>query len=546
VTTAFQVQLHLPGESRPLRVEADQLQLSIAEILYSHGVLLNTRCGRQGICDGCEVELLGGMVTDLDSGCPLTAGTAPVRFRACRSQFVPAGGVAIRVPLRSLAVHAPVATAEFRIRIPFSHQPLFDGQLAASIDVGTTSVTVAVFDLADGAILATMSAPNAQSHWGQDVLSRIACCQRDPRAVAALQEAVCTKTIVPLIEQCLDECGAGSRGLAGATVAGNAVMLHLLAGEDPTPLGRAPFETVFTCHRLLEAGAIGLAGPGLAGDRPIHLLPSASAYVGADVVAGAIATGLAYGEGPSMLLDLGTNGEIILKHGRQTLACATAAGPAFEGMGLTCGMTASRGAISRARVEAATASIETDVIGGEAPRGICGSAYIDLLAEGRRMGLLDCLGRFQFDDAAALRPLQGYFNGEMTIRVSGDVEQKPIVLTEGDIAALLQAKAAVAAGALTLLARSGIDAGDVRAAFVAGAFGTQLDAEHAVDIGLLPAGFRGRVEAVGNTSLAGAYTVALDRQILDDAERYANEVEVVELNFDNLFEARFVDQLLLP
>jgi uncharacterized 2Fe-2S/4Fe-4S cluster protein (DUF4445 family) len=336
-------------------------------------------------------------------------------------------------------------------------------------------------------------------------------------------------------------------------------MLHFLAGEDPIPMGHAPFEPVFTSHRVLSAGEIGLSGRGLANDRPIHVLPSASAYVGADIIGGAIATGLAYDQGPCLLLDMGTNGEIILKHGGRTLACATAAGPAFEGSGLTCGMLASPGAISRVRFAASTPDFELEVIGAEPsgsgpsasprrkqPRGICGSAYIDLLAEGRRVGLIDRIGRLRFDDAAAFSPMKDCVRGEAAVRIAIDAQQQPIVLTEGDIAVLLQAKAAIAAGVLTLLERCGIEAEDVRKAFVAGAFGANLDPDHALDIGLLPAGFRGRIQAVGNTSLAAAYMVALDRHVLEYLDRCACEADVVELNLDEGFESRFIDQLVLP
>jgi uncharacterized 2Fe-2S/4Fe-4S cluster protein (DUF4445 family) len=247
-----------------------------------------------------------------------------------------------------------------------------------------------------------------------------------------------------------------------------------------------------------------------------------------------------------LLLDLGTNGEILVKVGGRVWACATAAGPAFEGAGLTCGMVAGRGAISRVRLGATAADVEVEVIGNETPRGICGSAYIDLLAEGRRVGLIDPIGRLRFEDAAAFSSLQDCVAGEAALRIAVDSEQRPMVLTEGDIALLLQAKAAIAAGVLTLLEQCPPNAAAGRRALVAGAFGAHLNAEHAVTIGLLPAGFRGRVEAVGNTSLAAAYMVAVDRHILDDLNRFAREVDVIELNLDDRFESRFVDQLLLP
>jgi uncharacterized 2Fe-2S/4Fe-4S cluster protein (DUF4445 family) len=534
------------GQSRRLRVEPEQAMLAASELLHAHGVLLNTRCGQQGTCDGCEVELVRGSAIDLDTNRAVTAGKAPLRMRACRSRLVPSDDLAIRVPRRSLAAHEPLATADFSLRVPYGHAPMFAGRLAAAVDAGTTSVTVAIVNLENGAILAAHSALNAQSRCGADVLSRISHCQRNRQAVAELQHAICRETIRPLVDRCLESLNGDAAELAGMTISGNTVMLHLLAGEDPTPLGQAPFRPVFVNHRILTAGEMGLVGPGLADLQPVHLLPSASAYLGADIVAGAVVTGLAYRHRPSILLDLGTNGEIVLKHGQRTLACATAAGPAFEGAGLTCGMTASRGAISRVRMATDPPGITLEVVGDQPPRGICGSAYVDLLAEGRRLGLVDRHGRLKYADAPALAQFDHQVGGETALRLAADPDGQPIVLTEGDIAALLQAKAAIAAGALTLLEQCGLAATDVCEALVAGAFGAHLDPDNAVNIGLLPEGFRGRSEAVGNTSLAGAYLLAVDRRYLDDLNRFAQEIEVVELNHDPSFESRYIDQLLLP
>lgn len=527
-------------------MQAEQAALLASEVLYAHDILLNARCGGQGVCDGCELELLAGTVVDIDTDGRLTGGAETPRFRACRSRFLPSRELAVRIPSRSLAAYEPLATADFSIRVPYGHRPLFDGKLAAVVDVGTTSVTVAVVDLDDGRILTARSARNAQSRCGIDVLSRIARCQQEQQAIGTLQRAICRETIRPLLDQCLHDVENQYAELAGITIAANTVMLHLLAGVDPTPLGHAPFEPVFRNHRVLEAGEMGLAGDGLPGDRPVHLLPSASAYIGADVVAGAVATGLAFRQHPCLLLDLGTNGEVLLKHGNHTLGCATAAGPAFEGASLTCGMTASRGAISRVRLNDSPPGVTTDVEGDEQPRGICGSAYVDLIAEGRRTGLIDQLGRLQFGEAPAFAPWKDRFDGETALRIAVDPDRRPIVLTEGDIASLLQAKAAIAAGTITLLERCRLAASEVSEALIAGAFGAHLDTEHAVDIGLLPAGLRGRCEAVGNTSLAGAYLLAMDRQVLEDLTHFADAIDVVELNSDEQFESRFIDHLSLP
>ena len=182
----------------------------------------------------------------------------------------------------------------------------------------------------------------------------------------------------------LAEAGATER-LACVTVAGNTTMLHLLAGVDPTPMGTVPFTPAFLDHRVIRLPDLGAAD--------VHLLPGMSAYVGADLCAGALASGLAYDDGPSLLVDIGTNGEIILKHNGLLHGCATAAGPAFEGAGLTSGMRASPGAIERIRFDCEPFAVHTKIIGRRKAIGICGSGYIDLLAEGRRIGLLNEHGR---------------------------------------------------------------------------------------------------------------------------------------------------------
>lgn len=546
VSSSFYVCVDLAGQSRRLCVTPEQSMLAASELFHAHDILLNTRCGQQGVCDGCDVDLVAGSAVDLDTDQPLHAGSSPLRVRACRVRLLPSDGLALRVPRRSLAAHEPLATADFTLCVPFSQAPLFVGELAAAVDVGTTSVTVALVSLSDGAILSTRSARNAQAQHGADVLSRISHCQRHNEAVAELQHAICHQTIRPLLDRCLEDAGDRRTDLSGMTISANTVMLHLLAGEDPTSLGHAPFRPVFVNHRILTAGEMGLAGPGLPDPQPIHLLPSAGAYVGADVVAGAVATGLAYGEQPSILLDLGTNGELVLKCGQRALACATAAGPAFEGAGLTCGTTASRGAIRGVRITSDPPGFELDVVGNQPPHGICGSAYVDLLAAGRHAGWIDSIGRLAVGDHPELAPLVLSTRGEAALRLGADADGEPIVLTEGDIAALLQAKAAIAAGTLTLLEHAELAAADVSQAFVAGAFGAHLNPDHAVDIGLLPEAWRGRSQAVGNTSLAGAYLLAMDRRFLDDMNRFARQIEVVELNHDPDFESRYIDQLSLP
>jgi uncharacterized 2Fe-2S/4Fe-4S cluster protein (DUF4445 family) len=280
-----------------------------------------------------------------------------------------------------------------------------------------------------------------------------------------------------------------------------------------------------------------------ANDLPIHLLPGAAAYVGADIVAGILSTGMAYSSETCLLVDVGTNGEIVLKYGDRLLGCATAAGPAFEGSGLRCGIRAGKGAVDHVRLDPREKRVDIEVIGGGKPIGICGTAYVDVIAQARNLGLLGSTGRF----LAAARdhwPVQQVRHGQALVLAYGRGGE-PVFVTEGDVASLLQAKAAIAAGIICLLDRVGLRSEDVHTLFLAGGFGFHMDIAHAIDFGLLP-GFRpSQVQLVGNSSLAGAYLALLDSGALDEIVHIAPAIESVELNLEPQFESTYIDQLSL-
>jgi uncharacterized 2Fe-2S/4Fe-4S cluster protein (DUF4445 family) len=396
-----------------------------------------------------------------------------------------------------------------------------------AIDIGTTTVAVLVTDLRDGRVLAGAANFNKQMHLGDDVLTRINLCSTDPAQLQHLHDLVVKETIRPLLDEALAKVAGGQ--LRCMTVAANTTMLHLFAGIDPSPMGVAPFTPVFLEHRVIHLPEFPCA---------IHLLPGAAAYVGADLTAGAFATGLVYDEGPALLVDVGTNGEIILKRGEHLYGCATAAGPAFEGAGLTNGVRATAGAIAHIAIAREPFALRIEKIGTGAPIGLCGTAYIDFLAEGRETGLLNDRGRFVEAFHAHTEPWKDYGRA---IPIARD-----IVITEIDIAGLLQAKAAIAAGILTLLERIGLKPAQIKTLYLAGGFGLHLVKEHAIGCGLLPGFVPEQIEVVGNTSLAGAYLALLDCGALDEIARAGQKMDVIELNLDPGFEDRFVEQLSLP
>ena len=275
-----------------------------------------------------------------------------------------------------------------------------------------------------------------------------------------------------------------------------------------------------------------------------HLLPGAAAYVGADITAGVLSSGMAYRTDTCLLVDVGTNGEIVLKHGDRLLGCATAAGPAFEGAGLKCGVRAGRGAISHIRLEGDPRHPEIEVIGGDRPIGLCGTAYVDFIAQARQVGLIGPTGRYTAEALADGLVTQPAHARIFTVAYARGKE--PLVVSEADIASLLQAKAAIAAGILCLLDCVGLQSRDVDTLYLAGGFGFHMDIENVIRCGLLPGFRREQIHLAGNTSLAGAYLALLDSGVLAEIKRVSARLEIVELNLDPHFESHYIDQLSLP
>ena len=551
----FLLHVLAPDGPHTLRLERDRTAEPLTDLLRHDQLPLNTRCGQRGLCDGCVVELVEGRLLNRRTGRTIEAGDPPVEVRACEHRLHDGRAATIRIPPRSLLAHEPRVVTRFKINVPWADAPIVSDAthpLGVAIDVGTTTVAALLVELSGGAVLAEASDFNHQMHFGDDVLTRINLCLTEPPMVGDLQEAVVSQTIAELIRQLLERSGRAAAEIACIAAAGNTTMLHLVAGVDPAPMGAAPFPPVFLEHRALACSAIGLDLP--AGDeqaargRPdpvVHLLPGSAAYVGADLCAGIFASGLGYDPGPSLLVDVGTNGEIIARRGDHLIGCATAAGPAFEGARLEAGVRASDGAIAHVRCHADPFRVEAEVIGDVAPIGLCGSAFLDVLAECRRLGLLTPHGRFCTD---ALPDAGEHFVEHKygpALRIAWGRGRQALAVTEPDVASLMQAKAAIAAGVLILLERLGIAPPDIHTLFLAGGFGMHLDVANTIAIGLLPDFRPEQIHLVGNTALAGAYLCLVDSGVLPELTRISQEMEVVELNQDPGFEDRYIDQLAL-
>ena len=532
-----------------LEIPAGMAGCTLTDMLAQHDFPLNTRCGQRGWCRGCMVELLEGELLNGAGELVATRGL----LCSCQMRLLAGGRVVLAIPERAQLGAAPQVGETFVVDVPFGLAPLFppvaDRDTGFAVDVGTTTVVVLLVDLTSGKILSRAGGFNAQISFGDNVLTRIGA-GSSPTVRQAMRRALVEDTLAPLLKKACVRAGRTPSRLAGGTVAGNTTMLHILADEDPTSLGIAPFTARFLEGRVLDAAGIGLAGCGFDPAMPLQLLPGLAAYIGADITAGVYATGMTYDISPSLLVDMGTNGEVVLCVGDRLVGCATAAGPAFEGAGLSSGTRAQDGAIETVRLSLAPFAVDIEAIGGQpaAPNaGICGSAYVDFLATGRACGLLQANGRFDRKRWLEIPPAYRIEDDtSLAFRLAGDHGGVGPRISEIDIAHLLQAKAAIGAGIDTLLDVTGVSASDIGRVYLAGGFGMHIEVAHAIGMGLLPGFAVDQVRVVGNTSLGGALLALLDGGVLKEMESLRGRIEVIELNLQAAFEDRYIDHLSLP
>jgi uncharacterized 2Fe-2S/4Fe-4S cluster protein (DUF4445 family) len=481
---------------------------SLRDLLFEQGV--EFPCGGQGRCRGCKVRVLQG-------DCPVNVAQqehlsvqeiADGWRLACQSSVD--DDLVIELRQWDAAILANDT--------PFTFTPR-DG-LGVAVDLGTTTLVAQLLDLRTGHVLAVRTALNPQARYGGDVMSRVqfAVAEGGHDELARLIR----KQIGTLIHQLLAAAADWRGPLQSIVLVGNTVMHHLFCGIDLEPLSRYPFEPVRDGLRRFAAGDLGWE---LDGDPSVQFLPCLGGFVGSDILAGVLATGLHESEKLVGLVDLGTNGEIVLGNRDGMLCASTAAGPAFEGARISTGMRAATGAIWK--VAAQEGGLRCEVLGSVPARGICGSGLVDAVAAGLELGLIRPSGRLANGcDALPLQP--------------------SVSLTQTDIRQLQLAKGAIAAGIRVLMRRWGATAEDLARLYLAGAFGNYVDRASAHRIGLLdfPAE---KVQPVGNTALLGAKLALFSPA--GDAEAYKpvrEKIEHVPLSADPAFQEIYVEEMSFP
>ena len=410
-----------------------------------------------------------------------------------------------------------------------------------AVDVGTTTVVANLVDLGNGKTVSRKATYNSQIRFGEDVITRIMHTVEQPEGLAKLHDCVVTD-INNLVNAMVEESGISHIDITYLVASGNTTMTHLLLGLEVANIRREPYIPTANTIPVIRAAEVGVSinGRGL-----LCCLPGPGPFVGSDITADVISCGLHDLAELSLLIDLGTNGEVVLGSREWMMCCSASAGPAFEGGGLKCGLRATEGAIERAAINVQGA-FSFKVIGQTRPKGICGSGLIDLAAELFKAGFIDKAGHFQREgEVPGLRV--GENGPEMVLVPAAETATgRDITINEDDLAIFIRSKGAIYTAAEALLARAGLDFPDVRRVFISGGFGNYVDVGNAILIGLFPDLPLERFQFIGNGSLIGAGMCLVSSEALQDAEAVAERMTYIDLSTDATFMNNFTSSLFLP
>ena len=473
--------------------------------------IINTekQCGGHGKCGKCKVIAKGKLSEPTDSELKLlTKEQLSLGMRlSC-----------ITYALGNCEIIATADAENERIvtggkLLEFDIKPDFD-KYGVAIDIGTTTLAARLYDNT-GKILADTARPNPQQKWGADVITRI------EAALGGKADELANEirsAIDSIISELSNMININTKEIDGAIITGNTVMLSLLTKQSVEPFSHAPFEAKRLFGETPIAKELGLTN--LADNTSIYLPPCISSFVGADTVCAILATGIC-SSNCSMMVDIGTNGEMALWHRGKLTVCSTAAGPAFEGVGISMGMRGANGAIDKVYVD--NGELKAHVIGGGEPTGICGSGLIDAVACMLELDVIDESGYIEEDEF---------------------IISSPVCITSKDIRMLQLAKSAICAGIETLITGTGTSDSDIQALYIAGGFGTFLNKQNASKIGLLPKNISKKTTAVGNAALTGASMLLLNGSFKKTAKEIANAAITLDLSANPVFSEKFMSGMI--
>jgi uncharacterized 2Fe-2S/4Fe-4S cluster protein (DUF4445 family) len=415
-----------------------------------------------------------------------------------------------------------------------------EASLGVAVDLGTTSIVVYLVDMADGAILGATSGHNRQAACGDDVINRVVCAEKN--GVKKLSTMVLA-TINGLINELIHSANVKKDQIKNATISGNTIMTHLLLKIEPRYIRREPYIPSVSDFPIMQAKDMGLK---INPQGAVFVFPGPASYVGGDIVAGVLYTGVDKKEHMTLFIDVGTNGEIVLGNQDFLMTASCSAGPAFEGGGVRWGMRAEEGAIEKVVISKDTLAPSFEVVGDVKPRGICGSGMIDLISEMMMSGIINQSGKFQQDDDHPRMMRDDYDRGYIIAYASETEVDKDIVFTETDIDNLIRSKGAIYAGFLVLLEEAGMDFSMIDEIILTGGFGQYLNIEKAINIGMLPELDHSKFKYMGNSSIAGAYMGLLSEKFRLESRKISNNMTYIDFSSNNKYMDEFTSALFLP
>ena len=501
------IQVQQGAKITPVPFEAGETLLSA---LRRAGYSIPAACGGKGRCGKCRVKVNG------------------VPRLACKTRAQDGDWIDLPETMRGVILTDTLTLPKAQAG---------RSGLGAAVDLGTTTVALRLFDRADGKLLAQAQDWNAQAPYGADVISRIQHTMEASDGLGELSRCIRAQTET-LLGQTLSAAGRKTDEVKELVIAGNTVMQHIFDGREVASIARAPFQP----ETLFEDGA----GEPLSGI-PVQFAPCVAGYVGGDITAGLLADGLFVQPELRLFLDIGTNGEMGLRTADGLECCSTAAGPAFEGGDISCGMRATDGAVESVKIDKDTMEPTLGIVGpeGQKPVGICGSGIIDVIAELYRTSIISSKGQFVREGKRVAHDEHGM--GRYILATAAESETgREISITEVDIDSFIRAKAAIFSAINIMLSSLDMDVSVLSHVYVAGGIGSGINMENAVRIGMLPDIDRELFEYLGNTSLSGAYAMARSDCAVDKVDELASNMTYMELSTNPRYMDEFVAACFLP
>lgn len=508
---------------------------NLLAVLLQEKIYVNNACNGKGTCGKCKVIVKRGELS------PMT-----IEEQEKLSEEDKARGVRLACMVQvygDCTVQTDADSKKMTV-LASGYIPEFEKDVekegyGVAIDIGTTTIAMSLVSMKTGEIIAREASMNGQRTYGQDVLTRITYeMESEGEGIHKLQEAVVDSINQGIYSMC-QETGISHEEIVDFSIAGNCTMIHMLLGVDARSIGVAPYKPAFLTAQEVKASELGILA---SKEAKVYCLAQVSGYIGGDILAGAYVCDLEHQKKSSLFIDIGTNGEMILAKDGKLFACSCAAGPALEGMNITCGMPALPGAIESVRVK--NQEILIGCIEEEPPKGICGSGILEVVAALVEQEFVKRTGAFVKEKKLE----EGDWRREFLVEEEGGTaflldKEHHIVVTQKDVRQVQLAKGAILSGFLSLTRQGEMKIEDLDEVIIAGQFGSHLSADALAGTGIIPMQVKDKVRYVGNTSKTGAYMALLSRKVRREMEELARKIEYFELAESEGYEQLFVESM---